>query len=432
MSEEKLVVIIMGQNCEKFIPMCLESVKDADAIVYCDGGSTDNSGGLIADCELTNIRKKDKKWGTPEIIENAYDQDDPKMNGRQRNFYLDYIKENYPGWWCLALDADEVVDTDGIKKLKEFINFIPKENNDILFSPKMRHLIGDLAHEDSTLPNHFVPNRLFKIRDELIYPEVEHSVLGHEGEMRMQNLILTTIWHMAYAPNLWDIKKRYECHMKKSQMHTPEWLRSWYKAFLFGEYPNTKFSPLELPDVILNEFDIDKDELYFHNRRQMEAKHYQDAIDWKKFFKCKNALLFGCGFGQRVRALIDIGVDAVGVEISKYAITHSLVKDKLILGSIIDFNLDIGNFDLTTAYDILEHLKYEDLDKAITTLKTFSKKYILVSVPFKGSKDLDADPSHVIKEDRDWWVEKFISRGLKEVEVPEHFMWKEQLLIFKK
>jgi len=35
----KLVVTIMGQNCEKFIGMCLDSVKDADAIVYCDGGS---------------------------------------------------------------------------------------------------------------------------------------------------------------------------------------------------------------------------------------------------------------------------------------------------------------------------------------------------------------------------------------------------------
>ena len=36
---QKLVVCIMGQNCEKFIGMCLESVKDADSIVYCDGGS---------------------------------------------------------------------------------------------------------------------------------------------------------------------------------------------------------------------------------------------------------------------------------------------------------------------------------------------------------------------------------------------------------
>ncbi len=35
----KLNVCIMGQDCEKYLPMCLESVKDADNIVYVDGGS---------------------------------------------------------------------------------------------------------------------------------------------------------------------------------------------------------------------------------------------------------------------------------------------------------------------------------------------------------------------------------------------------------
>ena len=39
----KLVVCIMGQNCERFIGMCLESVKEADGIVYCDGGSEDKT-----------------------------------------------------------------------------------------------------------------------------------------------------------------------------------------------------------------------------------------------------------------------------------------------------------------------------------------------------------------------------------------------------
>ena len=46
---EKLVVVIMGQNCEKFIGMCLESVKESDAIVYCDGGSTDGTLDIVND-----------------------------------------------------------------------------------------------------------------------------------------------------------------------------------------------------------------------------------------------------------------------------------------------------------------------------------------------------------------------------------------------
>lgn len=36
--KQRLVCVVMGQNCDKFIGMCLDSVKDADDIVYCDGG----------------------------------------------------------------------------------------------------------------------------------------------------------------------------------------------------------------------------------------------------------------------------------------------------------------------------------------------------------------------------------------------------------
>ena len=43
----KLVVVIMGENCERFIGMCLESVKDADVIVYCDGGSADKTLSIV-------------------------------------------------------------------------------------------------------------------------------------------------------------------------------------------------------------------------------------------------------------------------------------------------------------------------------------------------------------------------------------------------
>ena len=119
---EKLVVVIMGQDCQKFISMCLESIKDADAVLYCDGGSTDKTIDIVQDF-INDKREFDEKNSKHfEIIENPYNQDDPKMNGRQRNFYLQHLKENYPDYWCLCLDADEVVDTDGIKKIKEFIN----------------------------------------------------------------------------------------------------------------------------------------------------------------------------------------------------------------------------------------------------------------------------------------------------------------------
>ena len=84
------------------------------------------------------------------------------------------------------------------------------------------------------------------------------------------------------------------------------------------------------------------------------------------------------------------------------------------------------------AYDLLEHLEYEELDIAISCLIKNTNKYILISVPFKGTPNCENDPTHIIKEDRDWWIKKFTDKGLKEVEVPEHFLFREQLLIFEK
>jgi len=60
-----------------------------------------------------------------------------------------------------------------------------------------------------------------------------------------------------------------------------------------------------------------------------------------------------------------------------------------------------------------------------------TKKYILISVPFKGNPNLEADPTHIIKEDRDWWIKQFTDKGMKLIETPNNFLYKHQILIFK-
>src|SRR3990167_9784445 len=164
-----------------------------------------------------------------------------------------------------VLDADEIVEEGGINKIKKFIKKNPETYN-----VHMRHFIGDLGHEDSTIPKHYVPRRLFKIDKSIGYPEVEHPVLQVEGTV--ENCDATTIWHMAYIQNMWEIKKRYDNHLKKSNMHTPEYLKNWYWSHLFGQYPRKQFNLEDIPRVILDNFGIDKDEIYFANRG-VELKH---------------------------------------------------------------------------------------------------------------------------------------------------------------
>ncbi len=250
---EQIVTVVMGQDCEKFIGMCLEAVKESDKIVYCDGGSTDNS---------IEIAKKYKA----KIICNKYNQEDKGMNGKQRNFYLDYVKKNYMGWWCLAIDTDEVV--EDLSKIKNFITTIPKDKQNILFCIKMRHLVRDLGHEDSTQLEHFVPNRLFKIRKELFYQETEHPVLATDEIMKnadklgdyMHNTKPTTIWHLRECMGIFNTLEKHKWNMEKSEMHSKEELTKWYHKMLFGYYPTSIVRYTELPKAIKENFLLEKNE----------------------------------------------------------------------------------------------------------------------------------------------------------------------------
>lgn len=432
----------MGEHCLDFLRMSLPSVEKADAIVFCDGCIGSEESFLCENIQDTDWQESghfpyplNKKV---EVISQTYDKKDKEMNGKQRNFYLDYIKIAFPDYWCLCCDADEVV--DDIEKVKEFIQTAEKG----LYSPKMRHLVGDFGHEDSVVPEHFCFNRLFKISEAGEYPLREHPVLQPKDEKAKQfmldnkDLTNLTIWHLAYAPNMFDIKKRYDSHMAKSQMHTPEYLREWYKSHLFGTFPREPINPVELPEPILKEFGIERDELYFANRG-IEAKNLIDAVNWKKFFEPDSVLEVGCGLGPRVWAMDAVGMDASGFDISEYAIQNSLIPSKVWVE-------DIGNlttskpgegyvedeYDLVCCYDVLEHLEGEGLDKAIENLIKLSKKHILISIPFIGDSNLYKDPTHKTFKERQWWIDKIMASGkLEQLEVPSHFLFPNQQLIFR-
>ncbi len=411
----------MGQDCERFIGMSLEAVKDADAIVYCDGGSKPEFW----------ICANWMKWKNLKVIANKYNQEDKSMNGKQRNFYLDYVKKNYSGWWCLAIDADEVV--EDLSKIKYFINTLPKGQDSNLYSMKMRHLIGDLAHEDATQQVHFVQHRLFKIRDDLYYPEIEHSVLNsHNDKVLSGNIQPTTIWHLAYIPNLFEYKKKYDNHMKKSDMHTPEFLKQWYWLHIFGEYPRTKFNPMELPDVLLKEFGIDKDELYFMNRK-LETKHFLMSKQWIKAFDPITVLDLGCGLGHYGYAMTTMyeDIEYLGIEKSMWAKNNSYKELDIRQGQIqIPQSYIKEEYNLVLCIDILEHLKEEDLEKSLVNIKNYGKNFIF-SIPFLGDPNLEADPTHIIKKTKKWWVDK-LSKYFKIEDAPEDWLYHEQMLLGKK
>lgn len=425
----KIVCVIIGQDCRQTIDMCIESVSEADAIVFLDGGSTDLTLKYLYDRGFGDEKNSGEE--NKRIIHNNFDSNNSLMISKQRNFYLEYLKKNYNGWYCLVLDADEVLDS--MEPFRKLLNRHEWNSVDV-FSPRMRHLINNLFTEDATKPIHLVPHRFFKITDDKFYPDAEHCILSSNSGIKVYEFRLGLIWHIGYLGGVWDVKKRYDGQMirQSKTSHSEEFLDNWYKLHIFGAYPIKRFNLIELPKVILDNFGIDKDEIYFSNRG-LELKHFIDAIHWKEFFKCKTAVEFGCGKGPRVYAMQNIGIDAKGYEISKFAISNRLCK-KIWEGNITE-DAPISTLpeqDLSIGYDVLEHIEYSKLDKAILNLITTTNKYILISVPVIGDLNLEADSTHIIKENKEWWIKQFTDKGLKLIPTPNHFQFKEQLMIFRK
>jgi SAM-dependent methyltransferase len=357
-------------------------------------------------------------------ISNIYNQDDAMMNGKQRNFYLNYLKEHYPNDWALCLDADEVV--EDLDKIKEFI----QTANPGLYSVKMRHFQEDLGHEDATQQTHYVLNRLFKIDEADCYPEVEHPVL--KGESRGVT-DCTTIWHLAHITHCFNIKNRYEKNMKHSNIHSPEFLDWWKDSHMFGTYPSKQVNPIEIPDVILNYFHIDKDKYYFANRG-IEIKHPIMVQQWNEYFKPESVLDLGCGRGCYLYFWKWFVGQSYGIELSDWAVKNNFLgyKEHSNFIKVGDISKEDSwykrEWDLITIIDVLEHLDDKQLDKTLSNIVNCGKKF-LFSIPFEGDPNLLADKTHKQFHNKQWWFDKISSYGIIIKYTPKDWLFSQQQLI---
>ena len=301
----------------------------------------------------------------------------------------------------------------------------------------------DLAHEDATHEHHFVRNRIFKISDDLFYPENEHPILSFKGQKRIASLIAFTIWHLGSSRDVFISYNKYKNHLEKSTSHTPQFLRQWYKWYMFGTYPTKVFNPVELPKAVKDRFEIIDDEIYFEGRG-LELKHFIDCNHWIEHFKLRDGnkyvLFVGDGVGVRTFAMKSMGIEAFGFDISTWAVENNVgrfSKDVYwtqdIVNPVINIGFLHGLYDLVVVYDVLEHINYEDIDMALDNIYKLGKKDFLFSIPFKGeNQDLYRDNTHKIFEDRVWWTKKLESHKFKIKPTPTWFNFMEQILVAEK
>jgi SAM-dependent methyltransferase len=106
-----------------------------------------------------------------------------------------------------------------------------------------------------------------------------------------------------------------------------------------------------------------------------------------RWFPVATALDVGCATGYVVEALRELGVDASGVDISRYATTHPAAGAR---GHIRQGDLRHGlpfrhgAFDLVTALETLEHLAPPDVPAAVAELARVSGRWVLCTIPSFG------------------------------------------------
>lgn len=176
---------------------------------------------------------------------------------------------------------------------------------------------------------------------------------------------------------------------------------------------------------------------YFLNRRALEPKHTKEAEIWKEHFHPRTFLDAGCGVGQRVFSMQEIGVESEGFDISVDAITTSPFKErlgnKLFVGDITK-KMTSKQYDLVLVYDVFEHLSYDQLDVAMKQIFNYVApgKNAVFSIPFRGDPNLERDPTHIIKEMKDWWINHVEKTGFKLLETPRNFPFRGQMLVVER
>jgi SAM-dependent methyltransferase len=144
---------------------------------------------------------------------------------------------------------------------------------------------------------------------------------------------------------------------------------------------------------------------------------YERNDHWTDFFagiadrivkelKPRSVLDAGCAMGLLVEQLFRRGVDAWGVDISKYAITqvHESVADRCRVGSLVD-PLD-QRYDLVVCIEVVEHMRSDDARAAIANLCAASDRVLFSSSPFDY-----AEPTHLNVQPPEYWSAAFAGHG---------------------
>jgi ubiquinone/menaquinone biosynthesis C-methylase UbiE len=122
----------------------------------------------------------------------------------------------------------------------------------------------------------------------------------------------------------------------------------------------------------------------------------------------------GSGVGAGVEKLMAMGKSAIGLETSFLAVTRSnQYKRPCLWGEVTRIPFPNDHVDIVMSTDMMEHLRPEDVEQAISEITRVAAKYTAHKIcPMDEAagwgKRVGVENLHLTVKPLDWWVEKFL------------------------
>jgi|SRR5829696_390207 ubiquinone/menaquinone biosynthesis C-methylase UbiE len=147
---------------------------------------------------------------------------------------------------------------------------------------------------------------------------------------------------------------------------------------------------------------------YYSERITNKSKKHM--IKYMKFLRKGSYLKMldvGCGEGYYVRDALEEGIDAYGIDISAHAFENALaeVKDRITFGSITEIPFGDEEFDVMTAFDVIEHINPKDTLDMIQEIRRVLKPdgIIIITTPSSNFGGWVFDLTHInVRPPRFW------------------------------
>jgi SAM-dependent methyltransferase len=125
-----------------------------------------------------------------------------------------------------------------------------------------------------------------------------------------------------------------------------------------------------------------------------------------RFLPFTESLDVGCAKGFVVEALVELGYDAKGWDVSRWAVEHAdeALKGRLSVVDLSRRQWTVGrpHFDLVTAFEVLEHLEPAKVPKVLRRLRKVSDGYLVATIPSIGTNPSGPDgfPAGKVRPER--------------------------------